>query len=145
MGQAASIIGVNGTIGAQRVGYQTFGRRSPEVESAIIMMRQRVEPVSVRDIADRLGVSVDCVMRVMKKNHLLGIRAKARKVVSIHKAETALEHVDDIRIMRGEDTESGEETYIVSVNDDSVMGHVCGTVPAAINDAMREWRKCAMK
>lgn len=133
------------SIGGTRVGFHTFGVRSSEFMNAVSEMRRRENPVPIRDIAEKFGVRCECVQHAIRRLGLMGMRAKMRKAVVIQKPETALEHVDDMLIERGPDTEAGEMTYLVSVDGGKVSGHVCGTVPAAINDCMREWHKCVAK
>ena len=134
-------IGVDGTIGASRVGFREYGHRSPEFEAAVLDLRGQVPPVSCREIAARMGVHVSVIHRVCKRHGLTGEVRAARTLNTVHRVDTALEYVDDLRIMRGPDTEGGECTYIASVNDDSVVGHTCQGVDAAINDVIREWRR----
>lgn len=144
---ASQYIGCDGLIGAHRVGAMEHGNawedeipkaRRHKVEADVLgLLRQGY---STDYVGNRLGLSHGVIYGIRRRHGLVGGRDAHRtsKIKAIHKPESALDYVDDIRIMRGPDAESGEQTYIASVNDDAIIGHVCGTVAGAINDVMRQ-------
>lgn len=90
-------------------------------------------------IADRLGCSESHVHRVVRKRGLIkrDDAHRTTKLKCIKNVASALEYVDEVRIFRGPDTETGEPTYCVSLEDEDIIGLTCGTVTGALNSAMR--------
>ena len=141
----SQFIGCSGTIGAHRVGAMEHGHFGEE--ERVMALRDEFQQEVLRLL--RVGYSVDYIAARLSSTHgkVFGIKKRfglvggrdsygASKLKCIHKPEGALEYVDDVRIMRGPDTEAGEATYIVSVNEDSIVGLTCGTVAGAINSVM---------
>ena len=136
---AKHLIGADGLIGAHRIDF--IGERDvdrKETQDRILSLRD--DGYSTEAIADRVDMSQSAVYCVLKKFGRIKDRRgefRSRKVKSITKVETALEHVDEVRVFRGEDTEAGEPTYIVSLCDEQIIGQTRGSVAQAINCAMQ--------
>ena len=143
--EVARLIGCAGTVGAHRVGAMEHGNFGEE-ERAMAARDEFQQEVlrllrggySVDYIAARLSSTHGKVFGIKKRFGLVSGRDsyRASKLKCIHKPEGALEYVDDVRILRGPDTEAGEATYIASVNEDTIIGLTCGTVAGAINSVM---------
>jgi hypothetical protein len=144
---AAQYIGCSGTVGAHRVGFMEHGhfgeaedamRARDELEQEVLRLCR--QGYSTKYISNRMGISHNAAYRIKQQHGLVAKKDghKTTKIKMIRNPESALDYVDDVRIMRGPDSEVGSRTYIVSVNDDKIVGITCGTVAGAINAVMRK-------
>ena len=145
-----NLLTVTGTVGAHRVGAQEHGEygvhqgggwhgngRPREHDEAIIRLRTQAEPLSMRDIAIRLGCTEGTVQNAIRRAGLSGSPAKRARQPNRAKVatlEAALEEYGGMYI-EAADMPDGKDGFLCTIRDE-VPGMACSTIAAAVRSAV---------